>query len=193
MFKYILLGLATVQILSCATPIMRDGQSNITMSEYENIVEAKTVKSESYSGLTNQLTVSATKIDSAMNEAILARSSQIYEWNSTVMQEEKTKASSQLATETEFFVSFYTPERAHNNLNSNKSIWKIYLDVGGVRYEGKATKVKAQLVDLQMIYPQHNRFSSPYKIEFPIATNMIESQSMTLTFTGPNATVKLNF
>lgn len=194
MFKFIIAGLLTLKLFSCAMePMVREGVPSITMADYDTIVEKKTVKSETYSGLMNQLTVAATKIDSSMNDAILARSSQIYEWNSTVFQEEKTKAAADLASKTIFFVSFYTPERAHNNLNSTKSIWKIYLDVGGQRYEGKATKIKSQLVDLQLLYPQHNRFSSPYKIEFPVTNNMVENQPMTLTFTGAGATAKLNF
>ena len=188
------LALSTLHISSCSTqPLLQKGMPSISLSDYENLVESKTKKIESYSGLTNQLNVSATKIDSQMNEALLARSAQIYEWNGATFQEEKTKNAAVLAAKTEFFISFYTPERQHNNLNSSKSIWKIYLDIDGNRFEGKATKLKAQLVDIQSLYPHHTRFGSPYKIEFFTPTNTIENKPVTLTFTGPNASVKLIF
>lgn len=193
--KKILLALMLISVIfSCSTtPEMRDGVPVISVSEYEDLVAKKTRNVESYDGLSNQLNVSITLVDSEMAEGILARSSQIYEWNSTIFQEERAKSNANLATKTEFFMSFYTPERANNNLTSLKPVWKIYLDVNGQRFEGKVSKVKSSLADLQALYPQHNRFSSAYKVEFPIATSLTEKQDQLLTITGPSASVKLKF
>lgn len=194
MTKYLLISLMTLSIYACSsTPETADGVPTISISEYESLVEEKTKNVESYDGLSNQLNVSATKIDTKMADALLARSSQIYEWNRTIFQEEKAKSDAALNTKTEFFMSFYTPERSNNNLTSTKPIWKIYLDVGGKRYEGKVSKIKSQLADLQALYPYHNRFSSAYKVEFPIATSMTENQPEVLTITGPSAAVKLKY
>ena len=67
------------------------------------------------------------------------------------------------------------------------------MDVGGQRYEGKVTKLKTQFADLQALYPKYNRFATPYKIEFPVATSMTENFEQVLTITGPAATAKLLF
>lgn len=192
--KYFVLTILACTIFSCSTtPPSKEGVPTVNVSDYENLVEKNTKKTESYNGLSNQLNVSATKMDTKMNEAMLARSGQIYQWNSTVFQEEKTKTMTDLATKTIFFLSFYTPERNHNNLTALKPIWKIYLDVGGQRYEGKASRVKTALADLESLYPHHNRFSTAYKIEFSVPTAQTESQDEALTITGPNASVKLNY
>jgi hypothetical protein len=194
MIKLVLISLLTFNFLSCAiTPATKEGVPSVDVSDYETLIEKNTKNIESYNGLSNQLNVHATKMDTKMTEAMLSRSGQIYQWNATMFQEEKTKAMTDLGTKTIFFLSFYTPERNHNNLTALKPIWKIYLDVGGQRYEGKATKIKTMLADLESLYPHHNRFATPYKIEFSVPTAQTEAQAEVLTITGPNASVQLNY
>ena len=107
--------------------------------------------------------------------------------------EEKTKAISRHTESTEFFISFFTPEKKHNDLSQNKTLWKIYLDVNGQRYEGKATKVKLLLSEIQSLYPYHNRWSTPYLISFPVATALVENKTATLTITGAVSSPQLIF
>lgn len=179
---------------SCSTTGPQNSDvPSMSESEYEEIFNKKTNKIETYSGLTNALTFSATEIDSEMIHATLARSARIYEWNSSKLQEETAKSKQNIDSKSEFFLTVYTPERNHNNLNSTTSIWKIYLDVNNQRYEGKATKVKGQLVDIQSVYPSHNRFSTPYKIEFPISLVSIANAPKSITLTGPKASAKVDF
>ena len=190
--KYFVLSILACTIFSCSTtPPSQEGVPTVNVSDYGNLVEKNTKNTQAYDGLSNRLNVSATKMDTQMSEAMLARSGQIYQWNSTMFQEEKTKVMADLTTKTIFFLSFYTPERNHNNLTALKPIWKLYLDVGGQRYEGKATKVKTMFADLESLYPHHNRFSTAYKIEFSVPTAQTESQDEVLTITGPSASVKL--
>ncbi len=194
MLKIILAALLTLNFVSCAhQPETKEGVPSVDVSDYESLVEKNTKNVESYNGLTNQLNVSATKMDTRMSEAMLSRSGQIYQWNATVFQEETAKSHSELATKTVFFLSFYTPERKQNNLTATNPIWKIYLDVGGQRYDGKAVKVKTSLADLESLYPHHNRFATAYRIEFSVPTVQTESQSEALTITGPSASVVLKY
>ena len=72
-------------------------------------------------------------------------------------------------------------------------MWKIFLDVDGQRYEGKATKNKATLSEVQVMYPYHNRWSVPYIVTFPVATATVENKPATLTFTGAVSTSQLKF
>lgn len=194
MIKLLLISLLALNFISCAsTPETKEGVPSVKVSDYEDLVEKNTKNIESYNGLTNQLNVYGTKLDSKLTEAMLSRSGQLYQWNASLFQEEKTKAMTEIATKTIFFLSFYTPERNHNNLTASKPLWKIYLDVGGQRYEGKATKIKTMLADLESLYPHHNRFSTPYRIEFSVPTAQTEGQPQVLTITGPSASVQLTF
>lgn len=186
--------LCTGFLFSCATPLpVAQGITEISIADYQALTQKKTEKVEVYSGLYNQLTVSVTRMDGEMTAAYLAHSARLMQWNLTQYQTEKNKLISQGTEKTEFFVSFYTPERKHNDLSSSSSIWKIYLDINGQRYEGKATKIKSQLTEVEAMYPAHNRWSNPYKVTFPIAAALADGKPAVVIFTGPVASAQVKF
>jgi hypothetical protein len=181
-------------LFSCQTPLpVADGIKEISASDYQSLVQNKTEKIEIYSGLYNQLTVSATRMDGEMTEGYLSHSARLLQWSAAQHQTERSKLISQGTEKTEFFVSFYTPERKHNDLSSNKSIWKIYLDINGQRYEGTAKKIKSQLTEVETMYPSHNRWSTPYTVTFPIAAALADGKPAVLTFTGTVTSGQIKF
>lgn len=189
--KKILLGLALL-LSSCITRLpTAEGIKDISTSEYEDIVATKTQKIEIYDGLYNKLTVQATKLDAEMTEDLMSYTAKIEQWTTAKFKEEKSKLIMKHSDSTELFMSFYTPERRHDDLAFSKTSWKIYLDVNGQRYEGKITKIKALFLDVEAQYPYHNRWATPYMISFPVSTPSTEGKKMTLTVTGPLATAQL--
>ncbi|WP_409477977.1 hypothetical protein [Pseudobdellovibrio sp. HCB154] len=192
--KKIFLALLPFIVLSCVhrlpTP---EGIKDISTSEYEDYVETKTQKQEVYDGLYNKLTVQATRLDADMSENLVAYQAKLSQWNLEKYKEEKGKIIAKHSDSTEFFISFYTPERKHDDLAFNKTSWKVYLDVGGQRYEGKVTKLKGLFLDIEALYPFHNRWSSAYSVLFPVSTPATDGKPVTLTLTGPLATTQLNF
>ena len=189
-----IMALLLVLTFSCATRLPTpQGVPEISVSEYEEMIENKSKKLEVYDGLYNKLTIHGTWLDSQITEASLSHSARLLQWNEQKYKEEKTKAISKHTASTEFFVSFYTPERKYNDLSQNKTLWKIFLDVDGQRYEGKATKVKLLLTEIQMLYPYHNRWSTPYVLTFPVATSLVEGKRAVLTLTGAISSPQLRF
>ena len=193
--KFILLLLAVCFVsTSCVTRLSTPtGIPDVSVSDYESMVSQKTKKIQVYDGLYNQLTVQATWIDSALTEAALSNNARLYQWTEQKYKEEKSKAISKHAEKTEFFMSFYTPERKHNDLSKISTVWKIFLDVNGQRYEGKATKVKSLFSEIQVMYPYHNRWSTPYMVTFPVATGLVENKPAVVTLTGAISTTQLQF
>ena len=98
-----------------------------------------------------------------------------------------------MAKETEFFISFFVPERKHDDLHKAKTLWKLFLDANGRRYEGKSSRMKTILSDVVSLYPQHNRWSTPYIVSFPVPVSMIENGGAILTITGPAGSTTLSF
>lgn len=193
-FSKLFFAIFMVSAFSCVTRLTTPaGVPEISVSEYETLIVKKSNKIELYEGLYNKLTVEATWLDSQVTEATLSHSARLSQWTETKYKEEKTKAISRHTENTEFFVSFYTPERKHNDLSQNKTLWKIFLDVNGQRYEGKATKVKLLLTEIQAMYAYHNRWSIPYVVSFPVATSLVENKRAVLTFTGAIASPQLTF
>lgn len=198
MFRQIknLLIFATCSFLSmsCSTPLKTlEGVPEVSPSDYASILNSKTKKLEVYDGLYNTLTVQATLLDSKFTEASLSHNARISQWDEQSYKEERSKKINKNAENTEFFVSLYTPEKKHSNLSKAKNLWKIFLEVNGQRYEGKATKVKLLLGEIQAFYYYHNRWSTPYVISFPIATALTENKPATLTFTGAIGSAQLKY
>lgn len=194
MQKYLLSISVSLFFSGCVTTLpVPAGIPKISVSEYEDLVTKKTKKVEIYSGLYNQMTVAATSLDSQMTEGSLAHTARQAQWQESKFREEKSKVIAKHSSETEFFVSFYTPERKHSDLASAKGLWKIFLDVNGQRYEGKATRVKTLLSEIQALYPLHNRWSVPFIISFPVSTSATENKAAVLTITGSLSSAQVKF
>lgn len=178
----------------CATRLpMPQGVPEVTPVQFESLFAAKTKKSEIYEGLMNKLTVSATWLDSELSDATLSHSARIAQWQESKYKEERFKVVNRHTDKTEFFVSFFTPEKKSADLANSKNLWKIYLDVNGQRYEGKATKVKQMLTEVQAVYPSHNRWSYPFIVTFPVATALVENKPAVVTFTGAVGSAQVTF
>lgn len=166
----------------------------ISESEYQHTVKMNSQHQQVYSGLYNIIDMTGMILNTEVTNAQHDQMARVYIWDENKYTQEKVKSEEKLRRETEIFLSFFTPERKHDDLNKNKTLWKIFLDVDGKRYEGKATKVKLLTEELQSLYPFHNRFSTPYSLVFPVAMKQIEqSGSIKLTITGPIGSATVDF
>lgn len=190
-----LLSLLSSLILSCAShTVTPEGITVISATEYERIVEKNTQNTERYQGLYNTLNVTGTFLTAKMTQAQLEQSARLYLWNKEKFEKESRERLGKLEQKTQFFVSFFTPERKNDNLSKSKSIWKVFLDVGGKRYEGKVEKIKQLTAEIQSHYPYHTRWNTPYMITFDVPVRTIESLPADLTLTGSvdQAVLKFN-
>ena len=191
---YIKILVLFFSLSACVTRLPTpSGIKEISLSNYENLVETKTQTVRVYNGFSNQLEIYATQMDADMNDGYLSHAGRLFQWSVSTYNDEKDKVILKQGTQSEFMVSFFTPERKNDDLSSSKSAWKIYLDVDGIRYEGKATKVKRNLAELEAFFPHHNRWFTLYSVTFPIATSLSESKASVLTFTSGLGSTQLRF
>lgn len=180
-----ILVLSALLFTACASyEVTPAGHTMKTTTDYMEVITKHSDNVRRYSGFYNILDMESTVITSEVAQAQLEQSSMLYQWDEVRFNEEKAKFEARLNREAEIFLSFYTPERKNDDLSKNKTIWKIFLDVDGKRYEGKATKLKLQLVEIEGLYPYHNRFYTPYSLIFPVPMRSIEGKPMKLTITG---------
>ena len=184
--KFMLL-LLTVALASCASNETRY-QTNlnlISQDQYAEIIDSQMIHDQAYDGLYNTIDMKAVPLNSKVAMAQVDQTARQFMWDETKYSEEKTKAQQQLEKESQIFVSFFTPEKKHDDLAKNKTLWKIFIDVDGHRYEGKASKIKLLESEIKGLYSFHNKFSTPYQLSFPVAMKNIEGKSIRLTLTGP--------
>lgn len=181
-------------LISCAsTGINTYGVNVISQREYERRISPYTKKIETYKGLINTLHMSATLINSAVADAQIQQKARLYQWDQNALESEINKIDAELNRTTQIFVSLYTPERKHDDLHKNETLWKMFLDSDGRRWEGKAQKIKLLATEVQALYPDHTQFATPYIITFPVPIKSIENQKLKLTITGSVAAASVQF
>lgn len=181
-------------LAACATYETTPSGRNIrTESEYFNVIDQNSDKVTRYSGLYNLLDAQGTILNSKVLEAQMDQLTRIYQWDDKKFLEEKSKNEGRLNKEAEFFLAFYTPERKSDDLNRPNTQWRLFLDVGGKRYEGKVTKIKTALPELISLYPSFNRFYTPYSVIFNVPMKSIEASPLKMTITGSVGSAILNF
>jgi hypothetical protein len=194
----ILFGLIATTIMihmsSCVTPYQNPNlPSLIPQSEYNALSEKFSETKKIYDGFYETMEVQATILNTAVSHAQLDHKARIYQWTAEQYNSNKAELESSLSKETKIFFDFFVPERKHDDLNKAKTLWKVFLDAGGKRYEAKIEKLKTITADVQSLYPTHNRFFTPYMMTFPVPVSRIERDTSTLTITGPVGSTTLEF
>jgi hypothetical protein len=154
-------------------------------SPYEAAIFSNSAGDEDYNGLYNTFSFKSTVHNATVTLAVLQEQARYYQWEDAKLLDERTRALKTCENNTDIFVSFFTPDHKNDNLADAKTIWRVFLDVGGKRFQGKAKKSKKLLAELQVLYPYHTRWNTPYFMSFPVATEVIDRQPATLTITGP--------
>ena len=162
-------------------------------SSYQNLLEKHTNTHKVYDGLVEVLEYNSTFLSRDLALAQVQENARTYQYSESQFNNESATVQANLAKQTEFFLSLFVTETRYDDLAKKTTKWKIFLDIGGKRYEGKAIKVKSQLIELQSLYPYHNRFTSAYRLVFPVPSVEVESGVSKLTLTGPVTSVAINY
>ena len=162
-------------------------------SDYYSMIEKQTRKKQIYDGMSNVLDMSATLMNGETALAQADHNARIYQYTNSQYKNEKGTIQSNLSKQTEIFVSLFIPEKRYDDLAKKSTKWKVFLDVAGQRYEPKVVKIKAQLAEVQNLYPNHSRWGTPYKLIFPVSTTVSENGKAKLTLTGPVTSTQIEF
>lgn len=189
----VFIALAALLVSACVTSPEHPTLKLVSKSEYESSVERGTQNVKIYDGFSNILNVTGTLLTTSILFAQIDQNARMYQWSEEQYGQEKAKAEASLAKESKLFISFFTPERKHDDLQKSSSHWKIFLDVDGRRFEGTATRWKSILVEVQALYSYHSRWGTPYLITFPVPMKQIESRDAKITITGPVGSAQLEF
>lgn len=194
MMKILGVLLSALVLSACAsTTVNRGGVTVMSEDAYEATVEKWSDHVEDYNGLNNTVTIMATVLNPEVVLAQVDQNARLFQWDQVNYDNEKKKAENAMTTKTEAFVSFYSPERKWDDLYKSKTLWKVFLDVNGQRYEGTVSKIKLLPREIQKLYHYHTAFATPYMISFPVAATTVGAGPARLVFTGAVGSVTLNF
>lgn len=161
--------------------------------EYSMLIDKYTAKDKQYDGFYNKFEAYATILNTDVQTAVLQKSTDAMQWDSQNAQKERDKMFQENSNSTKVFLSFFTPNRRINDLQKGNTMWKIYLEAHGEKYEGKAVKKSMPLEALQLMYPYHTRWNIGYDLTFPIPLSAIEKGESYLVITSSIGSTKLKF
>ncbi len=162
-------------------------------SEYASIIRKHTTITNQYSGFYQTFQADMTILSSEVQTAALKQKGHFLGWDQRQYQSERDKMVQEAAAYSKFFLRFYSPDHEYDDLHKGKTIWKVYLEYGGSRFEGKVKKLSDKYVELQTIYPHLDRFSTPYEITFNVPMTTIESGECKVTLTSSLGTAEFKF
>lgn len=178
---------------ACATTYENPHLQLMTENQVHNVVDKNTVRKRMYDGFQNTMEVSITAHNSEVTQALLEMEARMFQWNVEQYNLEKSKREADKSSKTEYFLSFFVPEKSYDDLHKKKTSWKIFMDINGRRLEGRVSKVKKSYAELRALYPHFTKWNTPYTISFPVPTAEADSQPATVTLTGPVGSVQTEF
>lgn len=185
-----------VFVLGCAhaPPPIPGGVTPLTDLEYSELVRKNTSKTNQYSGFYQTFQADMTILTNEMKTASLRQQGYLLQWSESQFNTEREKVLQENSAYAKFFLRFYSPERDYDDLaKGEKSIWKVYLDARGQRFEGKVRKMTEKFVELKTIYPFFDRFSTPYEITFNVPMTTIETGPCKVTLASTLGTAEFSF
>ena len=180
--------------LGCATGYQNPNLPNLAPEkEYFRAVVDFTAKQQVYDGLYQKMEFDATLLNSKVARLQVDESARIYQWSEDQYKNKKSETETNLSKQTDVFLGFFVPERKQDDLQKSSTLWKIFLDVNGKRYEAKVTKIKTIHADVVSLYPHQSRFYTPYKLTFAVPATQVDNAASKLTLTGPVGSTSVDF
>lgn len=192
------LGLALFALFlfcSCASHKFKTTNGIEAMSDdsYAKKVLHNTAKTDQYSGFYQTFQADMTILTSDLQTEALKQRAVFMQWDQRTYQNEREKLLKESAANSRFFLRFFSPDHEYDDLHKGKTIWRVYLDYGGTRYEGKVRKLGEKFVELQNIFPHLDRFSTPYEITFNVPMTAIENGQSRVVLTSSLGTAEFKF
>lgn len=191
----IILIAALLGLAACAST--RSSSDNVIQGlgehEYASLIKKHTTRTNQYSGFYQTFQADMTMLTTEVQSAALKQRGQFLQWDQRQFQSERDKMVQEAAAYSKFFLRFYSPEHDYDDLNKGKTIWKVYLDYNGSRFEGKVKKLTEKYVELRTIYPYLDRFSTPYEVQFNVPMTTIESGDCKVVLTSSLGSAEFHF
>ena len=183
----------------CSTPRLQSPAElavfgdHMTESEYKKLLQRHTKKARGYSGLHNVFHFEAIMMTEEIIGAVARRKALFYQWTEDELRDHLESELQSTSSKTKVFISFYTPERSHDDLNSANSMWRLYLQAGNRRYSGNARKLADPVAQISSIYPFHDMWSSAYEVDFLIPSSQLNLGEVKFTVTGALGAAQVAF
>ncbi len=185
-FKVWIYLTAVVVLGSCAQkPVVYNNTvAPMDESQYTDLVAQFTRATQNYDGFHQTFAVHLTWLNSQVTDVLTRRRAHYLGWDQQKLRQDRDFKINEQNTYANAFLAFFSPENQHDDLNKANSIWKIYLESGGKRIEGKIKRSSMKFVESKNLFPHFDRFKTGYDISFPIPMSVVEKSPAKIILTS---------
>jgi hypothetical protein len=194
--RCLFLSLTLIGTISCTSQPTQTGTNivgPVRDRDYSPVLKKFTREKLAYSGFHNTYQATLTLMTSEVQAFAQQRRGHFLQWDLETARSEREKMFQEMSSQTTVFLAFYSPESDYDDLHKAKSIWKIYFEYEGNRYEGRVKKASEKFVELRELYPYLEKFHTPYYVQFDIPTTAIEDKAVKITLTSSLGTGEFEF
>jgi hypothetical protein len=186
---------AVLGLTACASkPVMSPGTVEpLGQNEYSSLIRRHTSHTDQYRGFYQTFQADMTILTTEVQGASLRQKGNFLQWDSKQYQTEREKTLQESNAYSKFFMRFYSPEKDYDDLHKGKTIWKVFLEFGGSRFEGKVAKMQEKWVEVATLFPHMDRFSTPYEITFNVPMTTVEQGSAKVILTSSLGQAEFSF
>ena len=170
-----------------------NGVNGPSETEYLSTIAKNTVKTNQYAGFYQTFQADLTILTADVETAGLRKRGYFLQWDPKQYQAEREKMLQDHSAYSKFFMRFFSPDHDYDDLQKGKSIWRVYIEISGQRFEGKVKKLSDKYVELQTLYPYLDHFSTPYEITFNVPMHTVENGPAKVTLTSSLGTAEFIF
>ncbi|MBE9528666.1 MAG: hypothetical protein IME99_05455 [Proteobacteria bacterium] len=156
------LVLLAVVVAGCAT-------SGKGVREYSEQLDAWTRSTKIYDGIDVRLTMNATFRNRDFRAAYVRRYVEAYRLEEGSKEAMDTREAEESELYNEFFVSVSAPDSSLNDLDSKRSVWKLYLEdgAGAVLSPVSVKRISTSSALISTLFPYMDTWSVGYIVRFP--------------------------
>ncbi len=162
-------------------------------SDYVALMRKHTSRADKYSGFYQTFQADVTILTTEVQSSVLRQKAHFMQWDQKQYQQEREKSLQESNAYAKFFMRFYSPERDYDDLHKGKTIWKVFLEYSGNRFEGKVARASDKMIEVKTLYPNMDRFSTPYELTFNVPMTTIEQGASKIILTSSLGSAEFSF
>ena len=161
--------------------------------EWARVRDEATRRFELYDGFIHRATATATHLDERVREARAKRLALWFSWTDAELAARRAAEAAEAARFEEFVVVLYTAEKAENDLDAPRSVWRVAVENDGA--EALPVEMTALEIDLTLkgLYPWIGPFDTVYRVRFPRAVGPLTGKPFVLLLASAKGKVPRDY
>jgi|GEM_PF-2153864 len=196
-FKSSILTLICLSVWACHhSPInskLSEKWQPLSQKQNLSLLNQQTRTHKEYVGLHMSFQSHLIFLNSKIKTNQIKLKSQYKNWTEKKAEEKLAEIQTGLAQESQFFLSFYSPNSKRNKLDQKASDWKMIIKTSSSEYEG-VIKYEDNISDhTKVFYPNIEHWGKPYKVTFPVSTSLLETTPFEVVLMGPEGMASFKY